>query len=350
MKHCNRKFIIAGMCISFCLSLLCGCSRQAEKVTKVGTAMGTVVQETLYVTDMEAGQNAAQEMISKIERLEQESLSWRMEGSEVAGINAKAGEAAGALLSVEMQADLEQIWEVSKKSGGALDVTVGQVTGLWDLDTWAVADAEAQKAFREPEQEALQGVLANTGYEKVSLEGERIYLPMGMSLDLGAVGKGIACDRIGDYLETCEDITGAVISVGGSIVTYGNKPDGSNWNVAIVHPREEGAYLGTLSLQGEWYVSTSGDYERYVEKDGIRYHHIMNPKTGYPADSGVCSVTILSDNGLLSDALSTACFVLGLEDGMKLAEEFDVEALFVTEELEVFGTEGMEVYFVGNSG
>ena len=126
--------------------------------------------------------------------------------------------------------------------------------------------------------------------------------------------------------------------------------NGSAWNVAIVHPREEGEYLGMLSLQGEWYVATSGDYERYVEKDGIRYHHIMNPKTGYPANSGVCSVTILSHNGLLSDALSTACFVLGLEEGLKLAEEFGVEALFVTKELEVIGTEGMEEYFVGNSG
>lgn len=329
----------------FSLLFLCGCSRQAEKLTKTDTAMGTVIQETLYVTDKEKGQEAVKEIITIIDTLEQEGLSWRVENSEVAVINSKAGEEEGTILSEEMQTDLQQIWEVSQRSQGALDITVGQVTRLWDLDTWAVADAEVQKAFQEPDAGSLQETLANTGYEKVALEGKKIYLPEGMSLDLGAVGKGIACDRIGAWLAEQEEIQGAVISVGGSIVTYGSKPDGSNWNVAIVHPREEGAYLGTLSLQGTWYVSTSGDYERYVEKEGVRYHHIMDPATGYPARSGVCSVTILSDSGVLSDALSTACFVLGAEDGRKLAEAFGAEALFVTEELEVVMTEGMEKYF-----
>lgn len=345
MKHCNRKFIIAGVCLCIPALFLSGCSRRAEKVTIVDTAMGTVVQETLYVTDVGMGQEAAKDMLAEVERLEQESLSWRLEGSEVAEINAKAGEGAGVVLSTEMLTDLEIIWKVSEKSGGAMDVTIGEVTGLWDLDTWTVADRATQEAFQEPETALLQETLNNTGYEKVTLDGGKIYLPKDMSLDLGAVGKGIACDRIGDYLVAQDVVSGAVISVGGSIVTYGSKPDGSNWNVAIIHPREEGAYLGTLSLQGEWYIATSGDYERYVEKNGVRYHHIINPETGYPANSGVCSVTILSDSGLLSDALSTACFVLGVEKGMKLAEEFEVEALFVTEELDVFMTEGMERYF-----
>ncbi len=322
-----------------------GCGRKVQKITKVDTAMGTVVQEALYVMDAEAGQEILQEILHNLEVLEQKSLSWRVAGSEVAEMNAKAGKKDGAVLSEDLQADLRQIWEVSQKSNGALDVTVGQVTQLWDLDTWTAADKEVQQGFQEPDAAVLETMLIHTGYEKVVLDGDRVYLPAGMSLDLGAVGKGIACDRIGDYLDTQEEITGAVISVGGSILTYGNKPDGSNWSVAIMHPREEGAYLGTLSVQGEWYVSTSGDYERYVEKDGVRYHHIMNPATGYPADSGVCSVTILSDSGLLSDALSTACFVLGVEEGLKLAEEFGVEALFVTEELEIFGTDGMEKYF-----
>ncbi len=327
------------------LFLITGCSGQPQKLTMVDTAMGTVVQETLYVTDVDRGQEAAQKLLAEIERLEQESLSWRLKGSEVADINERAGVEEGVMLSAKLQADLRQIWEVSEKSAGALDVTVGKVTGLWDLDTWAVADKSSQGDFQEPTAEALQVVLENTGYEKVRLEEDRIYLPEGMSLDLGAVGKGITCDRIADYLAMQEDIEGAVISVGGSIVTYGSKPDGGSWKVAIMHPREEGKYLGTLSLQGEWYVSTSGDYERYVEMQGVRYHHILNPATGYPANSGVCSVTILSDSGLLSDALSTACFVLGKEEGMKLAEEFGVKALFVTEELDIFMTEEMKQYF-----
>lgn len=341
----RRKFIFAASFLSISLFAFMGCSRRGEKLAVIDTAMGTVVQETLYAADMESGQEAAKEILAEIVRLEQESLSWREGSSEIAGINRTAGEEAGAILTEQMQVYLEQIWQVSERSQGALDITVGAVTRLWDLDTWAAADGAVQEEFREPEMGLLQEVLDNTGYEGVTLEGNKIYLPQGMSLDLGAVGKGIACDRIGDYLTEQQDITGAVISVGGSIVTYGKKPAGGSWKVAVMHPRKEGAYLGTLSLQGEWYVSTSGDYERYVEKDGVRYHHIMNPKTGYPADSGVCSVTILSDSGLLSDALSTACFVSGVEEGMQLAEEFGAEALFVTKELEIVMTEGMEKYF-----
>lgn len=349
MKHwickCN-KFIGLGLYFTFSLLMMTGCGRQPQKLSMADTAMGTVVQETLYVADVEEGQELAKELLEELSRLEQERLSWRLEGSEVAAINASSGEENGVVLSEEMQEYLTCIWEVSQVSGGALDVTVGQVTQLWDLDTWAVADVAAQENFQEPDVVVLEEVLECTGYEKVTLEGNKIYLPVGMSLDLGAVGKGIACDEIGAYLAGQETVSGAVVSVGGSIVTYGSKPDGSSWNVAIMHPREEGAYLGTLSLQGEWYVSTSGDYERYVEKNSVRYHHIMNPATGYPADSGVCSVTILSDSGLLSDALSTTCFVLGVEKGRQLAEKFGVEALFVTQELDIVMTEGMERYFV----
>ena len=343
-----HKPVCISICMMLSLFLITGCGKQGQKLSVSDTAMGTVVQETLYVTNLEQGQLSAGEILAEIERLEQECLSWRLEGAELAGINATAGKENGESVSQELRVDLEKIWQVSDKSNGALDVTIGQVTRLWDLDTWAVVDDREQAEFQEPEAEVLQAALKNTGYEKVVLKEDKIYLPEGMSLDLGAVGKGIACDRIGAYLATQEHIEGAVISVGGSIVTYGSKPDDTKWKVAIMHPREDGTYLGTLSLQGEWYISTSGDYERYVEKEGVRYHHIMNPKTGYPANSGVCSVTILSDSGLLSDALSTACFVLGMEEGMKLAEEFDVEALFVTQELEVFMTAGMKECFVEN--
>lgn len=344
MKLWNRKIIVAGWSLFFSLLVFGGCGRQPQKLSLADTAMGTVVQETLYVTDEKQGRTNAELFLAELEQLEKEHLSWRIEDSEVASINACAKEEKGMVLSPAMQADLALIWQVSEKSEGALDVTIGEVTRLWDLDAWA-ADASRITDFQEPETRKLQECLRNTGYEKVSLQEDKIYLPDGMCLDLGAVGKGIACDRLGDMLKECEEITGAVLSVGGSIVTYGSKPDGSSWNVAIMHPRKEGSYLGTLSLQGEWYVSTSGDYERYVEKDGVRYHHIMNPATGYPADSGVCSVTILSDSGLLSDALSTACFVLGVEEGMKLAQEFGAEGLFVTSDLDILMTEGMKQYF-----
>lgn len=342
MKWCIRKIIMALISLTVITSTLSACNKQPVKVSYANTVMGTVVQASVYITE-EDGKQLTEELRTELERLERECLSWRVEDSLVAEINERAGEEVR--LSEELNGYLKEIGEISKKSGGALDITIGNVTRLWDLDTWATLEKEKWQDFSVPKKDVLQTSLQDTGYEKVVLENGRICLPKGMSLDLGAVGKGIACDRVGQILKNNDCIKGAVVSVGGSVITYGTKPDGSAWNVAIVHPREEGEYLGMLSLQGEWYVSSSGDYERYVEKNGKRYHHIMNPKDGYPADAGLCSVTILSDRGLVSDALSTACFVLGKEKGMDLVREMGVEALFVTTETEVFMTEGMKKYF-----
>lgn len=327
---------------------LCACARQPEKIAVTHTAMGTVVQQTLYVTEDEQGEQLLRELQSLLEDLEKEELSWRAEDSQVAKINKQAGDAAGTPVEKELFDCLTTIRDISVQSEGALDVTLGKATRLWDLDTWAMAEDVELQEFSVPEQDDLQEALKHTGYESIGLQEGRVILPEGMELNLGAVGKGIACDRIGAFLREQESVTGAVISVGGSILTYGSKPDASEWKVAIVHPREDGASLGMLSLTGEWYISTSGDYERYVEKDGRRYHHIINPENGYPADSGLCSVTILSKNGLLSDALSTACFVLGPVKGRQLAEMYEAEALFVTNGQELIMTEGMKKIFKEN--
>lgn len=345
MKSCLRKSIVIASCIIGFSCILSGCGQKNIKVTATNTAMGTVVQHSIYVSDEKKGENIIAELQDELEHLEKECLSWRIEGSQVAKINKQAGKSKGMVVDEVLYEYLEEIWQISQKSGGALDVTVGKVTALWNLDVWAGLEEEKWKEFQVPDHEEIEELLKNTGFGKVTLEEGKIQMTKGMSLDLGAVGKGIACDRIGDYLKSQKGLKGAVISVGGSVVTYGNKPDGSAWNVAIMHPREEGTYLGTISLQGEWYIATSGDYERYVEKEGRRYHHIMDPKTGYPVDNGLCSVTILSDSGLLSDALSTACFVLGAEDGLKLANRMDVEALLVTTDQEILMTDGMKAYF-----
>jgi thiamine biosynthesis lipoprotein len=141
-------------------------------------------------------------------------------------------------------------------------------------------------------------------------------------------------------------VSGAVISVGGSIVTYGQKDDGSDWSVAIAGPRsEEGDYLGILSVSGDKFVSTSGDYEKYFIKDGKRYHHILDPDTGYPAESGLISTTVLCDSGLLSDGLSTACFVLGAEKALDLLEEYGAEGILVDEEKNIYLTDGIAEQF-----
>lgn len=314
--------------------------------------MGTIVTQTLYVrggsgTVYENGESEAATdaesifIMQLLEELEGRELSWRAEGSEVAEINAGAGGEVHVVPSSSLREILGQIWQISADSDGALDVTLGRLSRLWNMDELAAEGGQ----MSVPSIEQVRSALEDTGYERARFSGDALILPAGMQLDLGAVGKGIACDRVSAYLHSQPQITGAVVAVGGSVVTYGQKPDGSPWKVAIIHPREEGSYLGVLSLTGEQYVSTSGDYERYVTVDGVRYHHILDPATGYPARSGLCSVTIVCDGGLTADALSTACFVLGPERGIALAENYGAEALLVSEDGALHMTEGMKKIF-----
>lgn len=331
--------------------IVCGACGREEAASDIAarqyvdTAMGTVIQQTLYCGSEEAAEEFFGEVMGLLETLEGDLLSWRLEGSEVYRVNAEAGREEGIVLSRELWDILEQCLEVYRDSEGAFDVTIGPVVRLWNIDQWAAGRQEGE--FQLPEPEELRQALAGCGSDRLKTEeGEqpRLFMPEGMQLDLGAAGKGLALSKLGDLLERNPEISGAVISLGGSILTYGKKPDGSTWKVGIMNPADTSSNVAILSLEGQWCVSTSGDYERYAEVDGVRYHHILDPKTGYPADSGVRGVTILAKDGLISDALSTACFILGAEKGMELAEKYGAEALFVLENGEIVMTRGMEKY------
>lgn len=326
-------------------ALCCGCgdypdAGAKEPVQSIDTAMGTIISQTVY-TDTEKDK-VTDSILQEITDLEEQLLSWRIDTSELYHINTSAGE-EGIFLSDEMADMLERCLTVSVASEGAFDITIGEVVRLWDIDNWA--GLKDTSGFELPGEAEIKEGLSHAGYEKLELKDSVLFLPEGMQLDMGAVGKGIALDRVWEYMEQRGDITGAVISVGGSVLTYGSKPDGGEWKVGIVNPQETSANLGYLSLPGQWCVSTSGDYERYVEVDGVRYHHIIDSATGYPADSGLSSVTILTKDGLFSDALSTACFILGQEKGSRLAQQFEAEALFVDCEGNISMTDGMQQYF-----
>lgn len=337
----NRFFggLFSGSLAVLTALLFSGCGARIQEFQSVDTAMGTVVRQTLYVEG--AGEEFARELTACVNRLEEEFLSWRLEDSEVFAVNAAAGTGENRELSGWMRELLERCREVCEASGGAFDVTLGSVARLWDIDTWAAAE---QSGYVLPSDAEIAAALEGVGMDKLKLQSGTISLPEGMSLDLGAVGKGIALDELKSILSEQEEVAGAVISLGGSILTWGSKPDGGSWNVGVVDPFDVSNNLAILTLPGGTCVSTSGDYERYVEVDGVRYHHILDPATGRPAESGVKSVTILSESGFLSDALSTACFVLGVEEGLALAEYFQAEALFVDGDGEIFMTEGMERY------
>lgn len=325
---------------------LCSCGQEVQELQSVDIAMGTVIQQTIYVT----GKGSQTEnILHLIQKLEEETLSWRLETAELFQVNQYAGSGKWLELSEKLSRILEQCQKLTEDTDGAFDVALGPVARLWDIDGWA--GGQRTGMFQVPEAQALEQALAQCGFERLNLQflpGEKCAiasLEEGAAMDLGAVGKGLALDEIFSYLEAETKVKGAVVSVGGSVLTYGEKPDGTAWRVGIANPHDPTENLGVLTLTGQWYISTSGDYERYVEFDGVRYHHILDPVTGYPADSGLSSVTVLADNGLLSDGLSTACFVLGREKGMLLAQRYGAEALFVEKDGGIFMTPGMDALF-----
>jgi len=338
-----KRFFAVWAVVLLILSC-CGCvdgQSQPLKVQNADTVMGTVLQQTLYTVDRETP--AVREIIGLLQKLEEERLSRRLDTSEVGRLNLTGGEPSGSSVSPFLEEILRNCLEMWQKSEGAFDITLGVVVSLWDIDGWAAG--ENRGVFVPPGKEQLQEALESCGSGRLTLERDRLYLPEGMELDLGAVGKGIALNQVLMYLRENNEITGAIISLGWSLLTYGQKPDGKSWSVGIADPEDTASIIGTLTLEGEWFVSTSGDYERYAEADGVRYHHIIDPATGYPADSGIAGVTILAKDGFLSDALSTACFILGKEKGMELAVSCGAEVLFVGKDGSITMSEGMKVYY-----
>lgn len=344
MKRFFRR-LLRGLIPALTL-FLCSCGQEVQELQSVDIAMGTVIQQTIYVT----GKGAQTEnILHLIQQLEEDTLSWRLETAELFQVNQYAGSGKWLELSEKLSRILEQCQKLTEDTDGAFDVALGPVARLWDIDGWA--GGQRTGMFQVPEVQALEQAVAQCGFERLNLQflpGEKcaiVSLEEGAAMDLGAVGKGLALDEIFRYLKTETNVKGAVVSVGGSVLTYGEKPDGTAWRVGIANPHDPSVNLGVLTLTGQWYISTSGDYERYMEFDGVRYHHIMDPATGYPADSGLSSVTVLADNGLLSDGLSTACFVLGREKGMLLAQQYGAEALFVEKDGGIFTTPGIDALF-----
>ncbi len=299
-----------------------------EKYTNADFAMDTVVSETLYTS----GEDINTQIGEMLREMETSLLSWTEENSQISQLNNADGEPVE--VSDNLAADLEKIRLLSEDSNGAFDPTIGKIIRLWDIDG---------ENPHVPDQSEINALLPEVGYEKIRLDGSLVTLLDGCTLDLGAVGKGMGCDLIMDYLQTQPDVFGMILNLGGSsVMTYGEKPDGSPWKVALTDPRDtEGDYLGAITLDANQFLSTSGDYEKYFIEDGKRYHHILDPKTGYPVWNGLTSVTIVCDQGYQADGLSTACFVLGMDAAKPLLEKYDAEAIFVDEDKNVYVTSGL---------
>lgn len=270
-----------------------------------------------------AAKGAAGGISTLVRKLDSKQLSRYTSGSEISRINSEAE----AVLSDEMRNYITELLEVGKMSGGKFDIALGAVSDLWSFND----------SPRVPSTDELSEALSRSGSGKLSLSGNTLTRADGCIIDLGSAGKGIALDKVKSYLSD-KKISSAVVSVGGSVLLYGK----GSFNVGVRDPwGEAGRSVMTVKL-GAGCVSTSGSYERCFEQGGKRYHHILDPDTGLPVENGLVSVTVISDSGLLSDALSTACFVLGAEGGAKLAAKYGCEAIFITEDKKVICTDGIK--------
>lgn len=291
--------------------------KRFECYEKNSFAMGTIVSQKVYAPYGAKHIEKVNLLTSAIENI----ISRNIDSSEVSTLNSSSEVQSKEV--AELMANCQKLTEETK---GAFDVTVGAVVDLW-------AFGEDNQGV--PSEDELKEALSQVGSDKVTVNGEKITLSSEAQVDFGAVGKGLACDSAIAYYKAVGDCEGAIISVGGSIGCFGRfNKQGDKWRIAIRHPREENAFLGIINLD-EGFVSTSGDYEKYFMEDDIRYHHILDARTGYPASSGLISVTVVCDSGFLSDALSTACFILGKDEGAKLLEKYNASAIFVDEEMNV---------------
>lgn len=329
---CIQKAVFCGALSSVLLVTPVMAEAQVEKYSNTDFAMDTVISETLYTT----GEDINASVGEKLREIETGLLSWTTGDSQIAEINNANGETVG--VSEELAGYLTQILQLAADSDGAFDPTLGEVIRLWNIEG---DDPHV------PEQSELDKLLKNVDYKNIVLDGDKVTLKNGSTLDLGAVGKGIGCDVTAACLKEQKDVTGMILNLGGSsVMAYGEKPDQSPWKVAVTDPRDtEGEYVGAVTIKGGEFLSTSGDYEKYFMEDGKRYHHILNPEDGYPVWNGVTSVTVVCDNGLLADGLSTACFVLGIEDAQPLLEKYHADAAFMDEDHNVYLTSGMKERF-----
>lgn len=322
------------------LLLLSGCGAQlspdeAQESIQV-IAMDTAMLITTYGERSPAAAYACEDVIRDLEK----QLSRTNPDSEISRLNA-----AGTLELGEQGEELIPILNMANRyhaeTEGAFDITVAPVVAAWGF--------AGGEEYRVPSEAELQSLLERVDGSAVRVEDRTVTLGPGQAVDLGGIAKGYAADKIVGVLRG-HDVPRANINLGGNVLAYGGRPDGTPWRVGIqdpARPDEQNAFTGVLEVTDTFAV-TSGGYQRYFEENGKTYHHIIDPATGHPADSGLTSVTVAADirdgSGAMCDALSTALFIMGEEKALNLWRRWDgmpFELVLVTEDGRVLVTEGL---------
>ena len=324
------KKIFALLLVTVLASLTVSACAGAEKESAVGFYLDTVVTLTAWVDDPQVLQDALQEC-GRYEAL----LSRTVEGSDVWNINHAQGKPV--TVSDDTLEILECARQVSALSGGLFDVTIAPVSTLWDFTSGAAV---------LPEAEAIAEAARLVDISKLTIEGSEVTLPEGMMIDLGGIAKGYIADAVKGWLED-RGVKSGILSFGGNIVAIGLTPAGQPWKVGIQDiDKPTGEYMLVARNFGGSTV-TSGIYERGFDLDGVRYHHILDPNTGWPVQNELASVTIFSESSMWGDALATSAFALGIEKGAEMIEGLEgIEAVFIARDRSVTYTSGATEYMV----
>ena len=288
-------------------------------------AMDTYMTLTAYGEHAQEAVDKAAERVEELDAL----LSTGDENSEIYQLN-QSGEAT---LSEEGGYLVERALELYQKTDGAFDIAIYPVMQAWGFPT---------QEYHVPDDATLKEKLVLADASKVNYDKDTRKISFGqdgMEIDLGGIAKGYTSSQIMQIYQDC-GVTSGLVNLGGNVQALGCKTDGSKWRVAIQSPDDTEDYLGILEIENQA-VITSGGYERYFEEDGVTYHHIIDPATGYPADSGLISVTIVSDDGTLADGLSTSLFIMGEEKAAQFWRENsdEFETIMETSDGKLYVTE-----------
>ena len=310
--------IVVLLSLSVCFLTSCG----SKSIEKDYLAMDTVMEIKLYDGDSSLLDKCG-EIIDSVEK----KFSVTDANSYVYSLNSGATVTDSELISL-----LNECKRISALTDGAFDTTVYPI-----VDAYGFTD----RNFRLPEEAEIAALLSCVGYDKIILDNEQARLVAGTKIDLGGIAKGYCSDLLKNYLVE-NGVTSGVINLGGNVMTIGKK-QGKNWRVAIADPYGNG-YIGILDIS-DAAVVTSGLYERYFEKDGVRYGHIIDPYSGKPVNNGFLSVTVVGQNGTLCDALSTALFVMGPEKAEQFVIDHDIDAIFLTDDNKIRVTKNLDDIF-----
>ena len=308
---------------------LTGCNKEVER-EKTEEVLGTIITIKAYTDKGDAPLEVAFDRAKELEMI----LSANNAESELSRMNQKAYKKE-VKLSDELFFVVKKGIYYGELTNGAIDISIGKLIDLWGIGT---------EFARVPKEAEIAPYIGQNGYKYIELNEEKKtihFLDKNVKVNLGAIAKGYIADEMKKVLVEEYGVEHAMLSLGGNIIVIGYKADGSKWNVGIADPLDTQSVKASLSITDKTIV-TSGNYERYFEQDGMRYHHILDANTGYPSDSGLISTTILTSNSIDADALSTATYVLGEEKALQVIEEIaDCEAVFIREDGSTVTTSGV---------